>query len=123
MRAYKCPYEYCKNDNKVLKDVAIKYKNRYYCPECYAEKIKKEEFVQFYLDNFPLVFKKRLHKFVKYMIYDNDFTVDYLMFVGKKILGCNMKVQSLEGFYYIAKQREYFEAYKQGVGFKFKEVM
>jgi hypothetical protein len=81
----KCRYKYCKNNNIVDKEIAIKEGSAYYCPQCYKEKQLKQEIEQYYSANLPPTTIQILRKVISQLLYTNNYEAEYILFIVKKI--------------------------------------
>lgn len=77
----KCRYKYCKNNNEVNKEDAIKDGTSYYCKECHKEKVIKQEIEEFYLVNMPQATLQILRKVINQLLYQNNRSAEYVLFV------------------------------------------
>jgi hypothetical protein len=90
----KCKYKYCKNNNEVSKDNAIKIGNSYYCKECYKEKCDKEKIEKLILEKLPTSVIAIVRKVINQLIYDKGYNSDYVVFIASKILKENMALNN-----------------------------
>lgn len=90
----KCRYKFCRHNNEVKKEDAIKEGNSYYCKNCYAEKIAKQQIEKYYLENLPPTTLPILRKVINQLIHTNNYDADYVLFMVKKIHNNNFKINN-----------------------------
>lgn len=90
----KCRYKYCKNNNTVDKEIAIKEGSAYYCPECYREKKLKQQIEQYYSVNMPPTSIQILRKVINQLLYKNNYNAEYILFMLMKIYNNNLKINN-----------------------------
>jgi hypothetical protein len=86
----KCKYKYCKNNNEVIKENAIKIGNSYYCKQCYKEKNDKGKIEKLIIEKLPTAVITIVRKVINQLIYDKGYDSEYVLFVVSKILKDNM---------------------------------
>lgn len=119
----KCRYKYCKNNNEVSKEDAIKLGTAYYCKDCYKEKTLKQEIEQYYLDNFPSTTIQVLRKVINQLLYKNNYEVEYILFILKKIHINNLKINNPFGIKsYCDEGRNKNEWNNKKINKKFKNI-
>jgi hypothetical protein len=90
----KCRYKYCKNNNEVDKDVAIKEGSAYYCQDCYKEKVLKQQIEEYYSVNLPATAIQLLRKVINQLLYTNNYEAGYVLFIVKKIHINKLKINN-----------------------------
>jgi len=94
----KCGYNHCKLGGNVEKDVAIKFKKRYYHEECYNKKIKKNQIYELLKDKGFVV--KTINMALKQIVDDDGTDVDFLLFTTKYVFDNREKLSNPFGLKY-----------------------
>lgn len=90
----KCRYNYCRHNNEVNKEDAIKDGSAYYCKDCYKEKQLKQQIEEYYLVNMPATTIQILRKVINQLLYTNHYDAEYIMFILKKIYINKLKINN-----------------------------
>lgn len=119
----KCRYKYCKNNNEVEKENAIKEGGSYYCKECYQEKQNKQKIEEFYLRNMPQTTLQLLRKVIKQLIHEKKFESEYVLFVLEYINKNNKPINNPFGLLNYCNEGSILNLYnKQLINKKYKEI-
>lgn len=90
----KCRYKYCRNNNEVDKELAIKDGSAYYCKECHKEKLLKHQIEEYYSVNLPQTSIQILRKVINQLLYTNNYEATYVLFIVKKIHINKLKINN-----------------------------
>lgn len=96
----RCRYKYCRNNNEVDKEKAVKDKGSYYCLECFKEKTTKQEIEKYYIENLPQTTIILLRKVINQLIHDNNYEAEYVLFIVKKVYVNGLKINNPFGLTY-----------------------
>jgi hypothetical protein len=118
----KCRYKFCKNNNEVSKEDAIK-DSGYYCPGCHKEKTLKQEIESYYTENLPQTAIQLLRKVINTLLYTNNYEAGYVLFIIKKIHVNNLVINNPFGIaYYCNEGRNIKEWNKIQTNIEFKSI-
>jgi len=119
----KCRYSYCKHNNEVNKEDAVKEGNSYYHKDCLKEKQLKSEIESYFLSNMPSTTMQLLRKVIKQLIHEKHYSAEYVLFVLKYIKNNNKPINNPFGLInYCGDNRIYTLFNKQEINKKFKEI-
>ena len=91
----KCRYKYClHSDPNVSKEDAIKDKSSYFHKDCWKQKTIKQEIEAYYIENMPICALSLLRKVINQLIYTNQYSAEYVLFIVKKIHINNLKINN-----------------------------
>lgn len=94
----KCRYAYCKNNNNVEKEEAIKVGSAYYCKACYEEKEAKQKISMILQSMFRNETRQSINKCVAEIVHNKCFQTDYILYVLDHI---EKSKCTLKGLYHI----------------------
>jgi hypothetical protein len=119
----RCRYKYCKNNNEVKKEDAIKEGNSYYCEECYQEKQNKQKIEEFYIRNMPQTTLQLLRKVIKQLIHEKKYKSEYVLFVLEYINKNNKPINNPFGLLNYCNEGSILNLYnKQLINKQYKEI-
>ena len=119
----KCRYSYCKHDNEVSKEEAVKEGNCYYHKDCLEEKTIKQQIEEYYLNNMPSCTLQILRKVIKQLIHEKNNPARYVLFVLNYIHKNNKSINNPFGLAsYCNEGRLKTEFKNKEISIKYKEV-
>jgi len=107
----KCGYNNCKFNGNVEKDIAIKFKKRYYHKECYNKKTKKRQIYEV-LKNQKFA-SKTINFALKQMVDDDNMDVDFLLFVTNYVIDNKEELNNPFGIKYYSQNYKIIDKYKK----------
>jgi len=84
----------CKLGGNVAKEDAVKINGCYYHKECNTERVIKQEIEAYYIENMPVCAISLLRKVINQLIYTNQYSAEYVLFIVKKIHINNLKINN-----------------------------
>jgi len=108
----KCRYNYCKHNNLVEKEDAIKDSGSYFHKDCYKEKTTKQEIEKYYVENFPTTVMALLRKAINKFLYVDNYEAEYVLFIEKKVHINELKINNPYGLAYYCAEGRYIAEWK-----------
>ncbi|MGL5328339.1 MAG: hypothetical protein ACRDD7_03650, partial [Peptostreptococcaceae bacterium] len=96
----KCRYNYCKNNNEVSKENAIKVGSAYYCRECHEEKENKIAISNAIKEILPREVTMNINKCIADWIHKKGFDTQYVLYTLDYIKRKSSKLNSVYGVIY-----------------------
>jgi hypothetical protein len=119
----KCRYSYCKHNNEVSKEDAVKEGSSYYHKDCLEEKTIKQQIEEYYINNMPSCTLQILRKVIKQLIHEKNNSANYVLFVLEFIHKNNKPINNPFGLTnYCNEGRLKTEFKNKEISIKYKEV-
>lgn len=110
----KCRYKYCKNQNYIEKEAAVRNGGAYYCPECFAEKEQKRNIYAEMKKHFPADTAASINLCINKWVHEKGYTAAYVFYVATNTGEEQYRrLKGIFGFVYLLNNTENIKSYEQ----------